>query len=331
MADAIRQFGKDRIVLRAEFLDFGSVAQPGELSLATLEAVLPALRCWSHTAAGDVAVRMREAEVVLVNAQPLDAAAIAHATHLRGIGPTSTGTNHIDLDAARARGIAVINIVDYCTPSVAQHVFAVLLALTHHLVEYDRDLKAGLWQHAPLSVPDHPVRELGGLVLGIVGYGHLGRAVATLGRAFGMDVRIANRPGGEPERGRFDLADLLPVVDVLSLHCPLSPATRGLLGRAELARMKRDAIVINTARGALIDAQALADALRAGRLGGAGIDVLDEEPPLAGNPLLAPDLHQVIVTPHTAWAARESRQRGLDQLAGRIADWVAGGRGGRVV
>ena len=311
-------------MLNTEFLDFASVGTVEELKLDSIRAVLPALRLWPHTPQGELHARIAAAEVLLVNAQPLDAAAFAAAPRLRCIGTTSTGTNHIDLEAARSRGIAVFNIVDYCTPSVAQHVFAALLALTHHLVEYDRDLKSGLWQHAPLSVPDYPVRELGGLIFGIVGYGHLGRAVAELARAFGMQVRIANRPGGTPEAGRYDLAELLPVVDVLSLHCPLNAATRGLIGRAELARMKKDAVLINTARGGLVDAQALAEALRSGRLGGAGLDVLAVEPPVSGNPLLAPDLSRVIVTPHTAWGARESRQRGLDQLASKLAAWVAG-------
>jgi len=311
-------------LLTTEFLDFASVGTAEELSLDSIRAVLPALRLWPDTPEHALHARIADAEVLLVNAQPLDAAALAAAPRLRCIGTTSTGTNHLDLEAARSRGIAVFNIVDYCTPSVAQHVFATLLALTHHLVEYDRDLKAGLWQRAPLSMPDHPIRELGGLVFGIVGYGHLGRAVADLARAFGMQVRIANRPGGASEPGRYDLAELLPVVDVLSLHCPLNSATRGLIGRAELARMKPDAILINTARGGLVDADALADALRAGRLGGAGIDVLAEEPPLSGNPLLAPDLSRVIVTPHTAWGARESRQRGLDQLATQLGSWAAG-------
>ncbi len=311
-------------MLTTEFLDFASVGTVEELRLDSIRAVLPALRLWPHTTHAELHERIRDAQVLLVNAQPLDAASLAVAPRLRCIGTTSTGTNHIDLEAARARGIAVFNIVDYCTPSVAQHVFATLLALTHHLVEYDRDLKAGLWQHAPLSLPDHPIRELGGRIFGIVGYGHLGRAVADLARAFGMEVRIANRPGGAPEPGRHDLAELLPVVDVLSLHCPLNAVTRNLIGQAELARMKKDAILINTARGGLVDAQALADALRAGRLGGAGIDVLAQEPPVSGNPLLAPDLYQVIVTPHTAWGARESRQRGLDQLASKLAGWVEG-------
>jgi len=310
-------------LLNAEFLDFGTVDSQQTLDLSALRSVLPNLRLWPHTDPDQLHQRIRDAEVLLLNAQRVDAAAFAAAPKLRCIGTTSTGTNHIDLEVARARGISVFNITDYCTPSVAQHVFAVLLALTHHLVEYDQDLKAGLWQRSPQAITDYPIRELAGLVFGIVGYGQLGRAVADLARAFRMEVRIANRRGSKPEPGRHDLADLLPEVDVLSLHCPLNVDTRGMIGRAELARMKKDAILINTARGALVDAEALAEALRAGRFGGAGIDVLAEEPPLSNNPLLAADLHQVIVTPHTAWGARESRQRGIDQLAGKLREWAA--------
>ncbi len=320
----------DGATLSAEFLDYGTVATADELDLASLRAVLPRLRLWPDTARGELHGRIRDAEVILSNAVGLDAGDFAAAPRLRCVALTSTGVNHIDLEAARRHGVAVINIVDYCTPSVAQHVFAMLLALNHHLVEYDRDLKAGLWQRSPSTLKDRSIRELQGLVFGIVGYGSLGQAVGRLAGAFGMEVRVASRPGSAPAAGRYDLRDLLPVVDVLSLHCPLTAATRGLIGAAELALMKPDAILINTARGGLVDAQALATALRAGRLGGAGIDVLDEEPPVHGNPLLAPDLHQVIVTPHAAWGARESRQRGLDQLAGHLAAWLAGDRQGRV-
>jgi glycerate dehydrogenase len=146
-----------------------------------------------------------------------------------------------------------------------------------------------------------------------------------------MQVLIANRPGGTREPGRLDLGDLLPQVDVLSLHCPLSPATQGMIAAPQLAKMKRDAVLINTARGALVDPQALADALRAGRLGGAAIDVLSQEPPTDGNPLLATDIPNLVVTPHIAWAARESRQRSLDEMAANVEDFRRGGRRGRVV
>ena len=207
-----------------------------------------------------------------------------------------------------------------------------LIALTHRLREYDRVLKAGAWEHLDeRRTLNYPIRERAGRTLGIVGYGALGRGVARNAEAFDMRVWVANRPGDAPVEGRLDLVELPPLVDVLSLHCPLTPAPRNLIGAPELSRTKRDAVLINTARGGLVDAGALAAALRAGRLGGAAIDVLTEEPPVAGNPLLAPDLGQVIVTPHTAWAAREARQRAIDELAANVEDFLAGGRRCRVV
>jgi glycerate dehydrogenase len=200
------------------------------------------------------------------------------------------------------------------------------------LREYDALVHSGAWQRGEqFCLLDYPIRELAGRRLGIVGFGALGRGVAHAARAFGMEVLVANRPGGEPAPGRLDLDELLPQVDVLSLHCPLTPATEGLIDRARLGRMNPDAVLVNTARGALVDGAALADALRAGRLGGAAIDVLPQEPPVDGHPLLAGDIPNLIVTPHIAWAAREARQRCIDEMAANVEDFRRGGRRGRVV
>jgi glycerate dehydrogenase len=207
----------------------------------------------------------------------------------------------------------------------------VLLSLTHGLREYERLAREEWASSVQFTLLRQPIRELQGRVLGIVGYGVLGRGVARTAQAFGMQVEIANRPGGERQSGRFDLHELLPRVDVLSLHCPLTPATAGLIGTRELGLMKRDAVLINTARGALIDVEALAQALRQGHIAGAAIDVLPQEPPRDGSPLLAADIPNLILTPHTAWAARESRQRALDEMAANIEDFLRGGRRGRVV
>jgi len=298
-----------------------------------------------RTPDAEVAARIEGFQVVLANKAVLDRRAIAGNRQLRLIALTATGTNNVDTAAAREAGVAVCNLRDYCTPSVVQHVFALLLALTHRLAGYQALVRSGRWQEAgQFSVFDHPIRELEGRVFGIVGFGALGRGVfgivgfGALGRgvarvaeAFGMQVQLANRPGGPPADGRHDLDAMLPRLDVLSLHCPLTEATRGLVSRERLARMKPDAVLINTARGALVDAQALADALRSGRLGGAGIDVLEREPPPADHPLLDPAIPNLIVTPHVAWAAREARQRCLDELALNVESFLAGGSRNRVI
>jgi glycerate dehydrogenase len=177
----------------------------------------------------------------------------------------------------------------------------------------------------------HPIRELDGRLFGVVGWGELGRGAARIAEAFGMRVAIANRRDESPMPDRVELERLLAISDIVSLHCPLNDSTRGLIGARELALMKPDALLINTARGALVDGRALAAALRAGRLGGAGIDVLPQEPPRDDDPLLDPDIPNLILTPHVAWAAREARQRCLDEMAANIADFAGGGRRSRVV
>ena len=316
--------------MRAVFLDYGTVSN-GDLDTASLERALPGIVVHARTPQEDVPARIAGFEAVLANKSRIDGAAIRANPQLRFVALTATGVDNVDLASAREAGIAVCNLRDYCTASVAQHVFALLLALTHKLAEYDALVAQGRWQAAAqFSVFPFPIRELPGRTLGIVGYGTLGKAVATIATAFGMQVEVANRPGGVRQDGRRDLDDLLPELDVLTLHCPLTDATRGLISRARLARMKPDAVLINTARGALVDTAALAEALRAGRLGGAGIDVLENEPPPADHPLLDSSIPNLILTPHVAWAAREARQRCLDELALNVQSFLSGGRRNRV-
>jgi glycerate dehydrogenase len=319
--------------LRAVFLDFATVSMRGDLDPAALRAVVPRLLLRDHTAQEDVADALAGSTVALVNKLRITREVIDAVPSLRLIALAATGTNNIDLDAARERQVAVCNLRDYCTASVVQHVLGVLLALTHRLREYDALVRSGAWQRGEqFCLLDFPIRELAGRKLGIVGYGTLGRGVARVAQqALGMDVLVANRPGGDKAPGRVDLDELLPQVDVLSLHCPLTPATQGLIGAPQLARMKPDAVLVNTARGALVDPAALADALRAGRLGGAAIDVLAQEPPVDGSPLLAAGIPNLLVTPHIAWAAREARQRCIDEMAANVEDFLRGGCRGRVV
>ena len=319
--------------LRAVFLDYGTVSCNGDLDPASLLRALPALELNLLTAQEDVAQAIAGASVVLLNKLRLTREIISGASSLQLVLLAATGTNNVDLEAARERGVVVCNLRDYCTASVVQHVLAVMLLLTHRLREYDALVRAGAWQRgAHFCLLDHPIRELAGRTLAIVGHGVLGRGVArAAGLGLGMNVLLANRPGGRPVPGRHDLDDLLPKVDVLSLHCALTPDTQGLIGASRLAAMKPDALLVNTARGALIDSQALADALRARRLGGAAIDVLPQEPPVNGNPLLDPDIPNLVVTPHIAWASRDARQRCLDEMALNAEDFLRGGRRGRVV
>ena len=318
--------------MRTVFLDYATVSFNGDLDPAALRRAMPGLELRDHSTQAEVPEAIAGATVVLLNKLQVTRETMARSPDLKLIVLAATGTNNVDLEAARERNVGVCNLRDYCTASVVQHVLGVLLLLTQKLREYDALVRAGAWQRGDqFCLLDYPIRELAGRRLGIVGHGALGRGVARAASlALGMEVLITNRPGGARQPGRLDLDDLLPRVDVLSLHCPLTPQTAGIIGTHQLARMKPDALLINTARGALVDSQALAAALRGGRLGGAAIDVLPQEPPTRGNPLLAPDIPNLIVTPHIAWAAREARQRCLDEMAANVEDFLRGGHRGRV-
>lgn len=315
--------------MNAVFLDYGSAA---DLDLAGLKTVLPELQLHGRTSDAQVVERIRDAEIILVDQCALTRQALMAAPRLRLIALAATGYDNIDLPTAQECGIAVCNVREYCTQSLMQHVWSMILSLTQHLPEYRALATGGAWAAgASIDMQSHPIRELAGRALGIVGWGDLGRAVARVGECFGMRVLIANRAGSAPVAGRLELRELLSAADIVSLHCPLTPLTHGMIGAAELALMKPDALLINTARGALVDSAALAAALQAGRLGGAGIDVLPQEPPIDGDPLLDPAIPRLLVTPHIAWAARESRQRILDEVAANVRDFLDGGRRGRIV
>lgn len=316
--------------MQGVFLDWGTVSR-GDVSSAPLEAALDRLVLHEVTAEADLAARVAAAQVLLTNKLHINEAVMDAAPALRLICLAATGHNNVELEAARRRGIGVANIRDYCTAAVAQHVFALILALNQHLAGYQRLLAEGGWRRSPqFTLLDYPIQELAGRTLGIVGLGTLGSAVARLGEAFGMRVRVAQRPGGPPREGRLPLPELLAEADVLSLHCPLTEHTRRLIDARALESMKSDAILINTARGAVVDEAALAEALRAGRIGGAGVDVLSEEPPVHGNPLLAGDIPNLIVTPHIAWASLQARRRAVEEMAENIAAFRRGERRNRL-
>jgi glycerate dehydrogenase len=312
------------------FLDYDTVSN-GDLDLARLREASGELILYDSSDTKN-AERIHDADVVLLNKLDLTRELLSGAPRLKLVALAATGTNNVDLSAARELGIAVCNVRAYCTASVVQHVWGLILSLTQHLYEFSRLTQDGSWARDEAgAVLSHPIRELQGRVFGVVGWGELGRGAARIAEALRMQIKIANRSGSAPQPGRVPLDELLATADILSLHCPLNDATRGLIGARELELMKPDALLINTARGALIDGAALAAALKAGRLGGAGIDVLPQEPPQPGEPLLNGQIPNLLVTPHVAWAAREARQRCLDEMAANIRDFRSGGRRGRVI
>uniref|UniRef100_UPI0026D40958 2-hydroxyacid dehydrogenase n=1 Tax=Pseudomonas sp. RW407 TaxID=2202894 RepID=UPI0026D40958 len=315
---------------RAVFLDTASL-DLGDLDLQPLHQAFGELLLHAASAPGEIAGRLHGAQVAITNKAPIDARAMASNPDLKLILVTATGTNNIDLAAVRERGIAVCNCQGYGTASVAQHAIGLLLALATRLPDYQAAVRAGRWQQATqFCLLDYPIVELEGKALGLLGHGELGGAVGRLAEAFGMRVLLGQLPGRPPRADRLALDELLPQVDAISLHCPLTDQTRGMIGQRELDLMKPGAFIVNTARGGLIDEQALADTLRRGHLGGAATDVLSVEPPKDGNPLLAGDIPRLIVTPHNAWGSREARQRIVGQVTDNAAAFFRGDRLRRV-
>jgi glycerate dehydrogenase len=302
----------------------GHCLNPGDLSWQGLEA-LGRCTVYERTSPEQLAERIREADVVLTNKVQLRSELLAKQKRLKYISVTATGYNIIDVDAARELGIVVTNVPTYGTMSVAQMVFAHLLNLTQRVGDHAAAVRAGRWaSSADWCFWDFPLVELGGMTMGIVGFGRIGWATAQLAQAFGMQVIAHNRSAIAPSSKvrQFDLDSLFRDSDIVSLHCPLTPETTRLVNRERLAMMKPTAFLINTSRGALVDEAALADALNSGGLAGAGLDVLDAEPPAAGNPLFT--AKNCYITPHIAWATRASRQRLLDLAVENVAAFLAG-------
>jgi len=290
-----------------------------------LRALFSELSLHQQTTPENIIERLQGAQVAISNKIALNAETLAACPELKLILVTATGTNNVDLAAARAHGVTVSNCQGYGTPSVAQHTIMLLLNLVTRLNDYQRDVQAGLWQKAKqFCLLDYPIVELEGKTLGLLGHGELGGAVARLAEAFGMRVILGAIPGRPARADRVPLDELLAQVDALTLHCPLNEHTRDFIGARELALLKPGAFIVNTARGGLINEQALADALRSGHLGGAATDVLSVEPPVNGNPLLAGDIPRLIVTPHNAWGSREARQRIVGQLIENAQGFFSG-------
>ncbi len=274
-----------------------------------------------------VAERIVDADIVLTNKAVISALAIAQAPRLKLIAVMATGTNQVDLEAATERGIVVSNAIGYGTGSVVQHCWSLILALTTKLESYHQAAVGGRWQQSRFFCSmDFPVRELCGKVLGIVGAGELGLGVAKIAEAFGMQVIYAGLPGRAHnpaiERVAFDA--FLARADIISIHCPLTADTRDLIGEAQFALMQSSTLVINSARGGIVNEAALKQALCNGDIAGAATDVLTVEPPVDGNLLLDPSIPNLIVTPHSAWVAQEARQRLIVQLADNIGGYLDG-------
>ena len=325
------------LIVKGVFLDFASLG-PTDIDIAPLKSQLPDLVLHLETSPDLVAERIGDSEVAIVNKVALDGVILRQAEHLKIVCLAATGTDNVSLQDAQDLGIGVCNIREYCTPSVVQHVFALILALTNHMRDYDRLIRSGGWsRRTDFCMLDFPFRELAGKTLGIVGLGTLGAAVADVGRAFGMHILAVHRPN-DPKNSpkdraieRMPLNDLLRQADIVSLHCPLTPETANLINADLLKLMRNDAILINAARGGLVNSNALIEALRKNIIAGAGIDVLCEEPPIKPEPLIDTHLPNLIVTPHIAWAAREARQRAVEEIAANIEAFKRGEQRNRLV
>lgn len=309
--------------MRIVVLD-GYALNPGDLSWADLKA-FGSCEIYDRTPPGEVVSRASEAEIALTNKTELSRTHLEKLPLLKYIGVLATGTNIVDLAAARERNIVVTNVPAYGTKSVAQTTFALLLELTQHAGHHAETVRAGRWTRSPdWSYWDRPLIELDGLTMGIVGYGRIGSAVANLAEAFGMRVLAANpsRKTGPASVEFVSLDDLFRRSDVVSLHCPLSASTRHLVNAERLGLMKPSAFLLNTSRGALVDEPALAAALNSDRLAGAGLDVLSQEPPPADNPLLT--AKNCLITPHLAWATGAARARLMKIAIENVRSFLAG-------
>lgn len=280
---------------------------------------------YHSTKPDEIIERAQGAHVIICNKSAITKEVIAACPQLKLILITATRTNNVDLVAAKSNGITVCNCQGYGTDAVSQHTLMLMLALATKVIDYNTAAKNGQWQQSNNFCLMHlPIMELAGKTLGIIGYGELGHAVANLATAFGMKILIGQIPNRPAKNNAIPLDELLPQVDVLTLHCPLTEDTKNLLSKKELYLMKKQALLINAARGGIVNEQDLADVLRSGHLAGAATDVLSVEPPKDGNPLLADDIPRLIITPHCAWATKEAQHRIVSQVIENTRAFLAG-------
>jgi glycerate dehydrogenase len=280
----------------------------------------------AKTEAGEVVGRLKGAAIAITNKVPLRAEALRQLPQLKMIAVAATGYDVVDVPYCKEHGIAVANIRNYAVHTVPEHTFALILALKRNLLAYRFDVEAGVWNRSDqFCFFTHPIGDLHGATLGIVGEGAIGQAVANIGRAFGMSVLFADHAPPKAEGVAFTPMDqVLEQCDILTLHCPLTAATRNLIDAAAFRKMKRSALLINTARGGLVDEAALIEALDQRLIAGAGFDVLTVEPPKDGHPLLDVRMPNFILTPHIAWASDGAMQFLADQLVDNIEGWASG-------
>jgi len=310
--------------MKAVFLDYESLDKQ-DLDFSQLKAAFDDLILYPSTTAEQVLARIQHVDVVISNKVIVNAEAMEQCKNLKLILISATGTNNIDLDFARSKGIVVCNCQGYGTSAVAQHTLTLMLALATSLLKYEHAVKQGEWNKSPIfCLLDFPIVELSGKTLGIIGYGELGQAVAKLSEAFEMKILVASLPNRPTHKDRIPFAELLAQVDFLSLHCPLTDETRDLIDSQAFDKMKKSAFLINCARGGIVNEQALADALRQGKIAGAATDVLSVEPPTHGNVLLAEDIPNLIITPHSAWGSVDARQRIVNQMLENVEAFKQG-------
>lgn len=284
------------------------------------------LSSYGTTEAHETLERIRGADIVITNKVVISAQAFAENPQLKLVAVTATGVNNVDVEAAKQNGTAVCNIRAYGNESVAEHAFMMMITLMRNLPAYQRDVAAGLWENSPFFCHlGAPMRDLNGKTLAIFGRGNIGKTLATYAQAFKMNVVFAEHKNAQSVRdGYVSFDEAIRSADVVSLNCPLTPQTVNMIGETELQQMKPGAILINCGRGGLVDEAALVAALKYGQIGGAGFDVLTQEPPRDGNPLLKARLPNLIVTPHIAWASQEAANRLFDILLDNINRFVAG-------
>ncbi|NMP32153.1 D-2-hydroxyacid dehydrogenase [Thalassotalea sp. M1531] len=310
--------------MRAVFLDYATFSSG--LDITAIEKTTSELICYDFTSPEQIITRCINADIIITNKVILDEAILKQLPQLKLICVAATGINNIDISAATANRISVTNVSNYAGPAVAQYIFSQLLSLLQDVEHHNQNVQQGLWSVSKsFCVHGNAINELYGRSIGILGYGHIGQTVATIAQAFGMNVIIAEHPNAKLIReGRVCFENMLKQSDIVSLHCPLTPTTKHIINQKSIASMRENSILINTARGGLINSNDLLNALKSKQIGYAILDVLEQEPPTTDHPLLAKSLGNLRITAHIAWASQQAQQRLLNIIAENITQFSLG-------